>query len=121
MSDANQQALVEWLARHGVTAPRDELRKTRADLEGYRRKRERAAATMSARVREGFEHEVAAASSFPADESWPAFRKALAAETRILASRARTSRIGGTYPSSMLRRPCRWLPVCGSAAISWTN
>ena len=80
MSDGSQQALVDWLARHGVTGPRDELRETRAGLEVWARKRARAAAAMSPRLREAFALEVERASRWPADESWPAFRKALAAD-----------------------------------------
>ena len=87
MPDANQQALVDWLARHGVTAPRDELREARAGLEAYRRKRARAAATMSLRLRAAFESEAEAAHRWPADESWPAFRKALAADVPRAADR----------------------------------
>ena len=80
LPDANQQALVDWLARHGVTGPRDELLETRAGLEAYRRKRARAEATMSPRLRAAFEREAEAARHLPADESWPAFRRALAAD-----------------------------------------
>jgi hypothetical protein len=57
LAAANATAVVEWLARRGVTGPRDEIHEAQAREAASRRKTDRAVGGMSQRLREAFEQD----------------------------------------------------------------
>jgi hypothetical protein len=61
LADANATAVVEWLARRGVTGPKDEISETQARVAASQRKTERAVVGMSQRLRKAFEQDGGAA------------------------------------------------------------
>jgi hypothetical protein len=81
--------LINWLARRGVTGPRDEAQADKARADVYDRKRARATSGMSARLREAFEQDARIVGQTAAMPKQPLFPGALARELPVAADRIR--------------------------------
>ncbi|MFN8091957.1 MAG: hypothetical protein U0599_07010 [Vicinamibacteria bacterium] len=82
-------ALIDWLARHGVTGPRDQLAQERSRDEGDREKTGRAVQGLSPALQAVFEREGQRGAQGPGDYHYREFPRALAAEYPLAKDRIR--------------------------------
>jgi len=126
-------ALIDWLARRGVTGPRDEEQADKARADVYDRRTARATSGMSARLRDALEQDAGIVAHTAAMPKQPLFPGALVRELPVAADRIRLLlRIygasndwhGGLGPEDQIvehllaRYPLRRLaPICEAALL----